>query len=105
MNVNKLSQDELDQLDFDGDLTAPDYDAFNMHGNLSVQLPGGATALCAKVNLENSDFFVYGVGSLGPTGAALGGGTQYQSQDFFVQVGGGGGTNQGNIQIQTMRTF
>lgn len=104
MNTSKLSQDELDQLDFDGDLTAPEYDSFNMHGNLSVQLPGGAVALCLKTSVANQWDF-YTAGSLGPTATALGGGVQYQSQDFFVQGGGGGGTNQGNVQVQLMRTF
>ena len=64
-----------------------------MHGNLSVQLPGGATALCAKVNLENSDFFVYGAGSVGPTGGAFGGGGAYQSPAVQIYGGGGGGNN------------
>jgi hypothetical protein len=93
MNINKLSQDEIDQLDFDGDLTATEFDDMNVHGNFATQLPGGATALCVKTSLPDTHFYVYSAGSVGPTGAAVGGGGGYQSPGVQIYGGGGGGSN------------
>ena len=57
MGTSKLSPDEIDQLDFHGDLTAPEYDAFNVHGNVAQQLPGGTIALCVSKGFA-ADWYV-----------------------------------------------
>ena len=56
MDTSKLSQDEIDQLDFDGDLTAPEYN-FDVHGNLAQQLPRGTIALCVSKGFA-ADWYV-----------------------------------------------
>lgn len=87
METDKISQTEIDQLKFEGDLIAPDYD-FDVHGNLSSQFPGGAVALCFKKSLDNSDFFFFGGVSTTLQGKpGGGGGVGYQSPSFNAQLG------------------
>jgi hypothetical protein len=101
MNINKLSQDEIDQLNFDGDLSAPSYNDADIHGNVSSQQPGGAVALCICDTLENNNtsWYGYGAGSTGPSNYAVGGAGAYQSPNVQVAAGGGGASNtwQGGI--------
>ena len=99
MEISKLSQDEIDQLNFDGDLSAPSYNDADIHGNISSQLPGGAVALCIRHTLENNNtsWFTYVGGSTGPSNYGVGGGGGYQSQNVQIFGGGGGGSQQWNI--------
>lgn len=101
MNINKLSQDEIDQLDFEGDLTAPDYDGFDMHGNVSAQLPGGAVAVCMKQNLPDTNFYVYTAGSTGPLNSAIGGAGAYHSVNVNVQGAGSGATSSYSVAVSS----
>jgi hypothetical protein len=105
MSIEKLSQDEIDQLEFDGDLTAPDYDSLNVHGNLSIQLPGGAVAICTKSNLPNTNFYIYTAGSTGPLNSAFGGAGAYHSPNVNVQGGGGGATGQYGAAVSSAFSY
>lgn len=87
METDKISQTEIDQLKFEGDLIASDYD-FDVHGNLSSQFPGGATAVCFKNSLDNSEFYFFGGTSTTLKGQlGGGGGVGYESPGFNAQLG------------------
>jgi len=97
MEIDKLSQDEIDQLNFDGDLSAPNYNDADIHGNVSSQLDGGAVALCMTLENNNTSWYGYVGGSTGPNNYAVGGGFGYQSQNVQIFGGGQGGSQQWSI--------
>jgi outer membrane usher protein FimD/PapC len=107
MEISKLSQDEIDQLNFDGDLSAPSYNDADIHGNISSQLPGGAVALCTKYTLENDNtsWFVYGGGSTGPLNYGGGGGGGYQTPNVQIFGGVQGGSHEWQIVIAVQGTY
>jgi len=96
MNINKLSQDEIDQLNFDGDLSAPSYNDADVHGNVSSQPSGGAVAICVCDTLENDNTSWYGnvAGSTGPSNYAVGGAGAYSSPNVNIAAGIGGASGQ-----------